>query len=129
MNHASSELKNSPCGHLVLSDEGAWAFVPDPLPRHLDLTSSLLASDGHVSASTQNQALNALLFLHREVLYKEIGYVNGAVQAKRPKRLPVVLTRQAVRSILGHLQGLDWIMAMLLYGAGLRLLECLRVRR
>jgi integron integrase len=89
---------------------------------------SSLASDGHVSASTQNQALNALLFLYREILKKDIGYVNGVVRAKRPHRLPVVLTRQEVRSILGCLDGSDWIMAMLLYGAGLRLMECLRLR-
>jgi integron integrase len=89
---------------------------------------SSLASDAHVSASTQNQALNALLFLYREILKKDIGYVNGVVRAKRPHRLPVVLTRQEVRSILGSLDGSDWIMAMLLYGAGLRLMECLRLR-
>jgi integron integrase len=89
---------------------------------------SSLASDAHVSASTQNQALNALLFLYREILKKSIGYVNGVVRAKRPHRLPVVLTRQEVRSILATLDGSDWIMAMLLYGAGLRLMECLRLR-
>jgi len=89
---------------------------------------SSLASDSHVSASTQNQALNAVLFLYREVLRKEIGYVNGVVRAKRPHRLPVVLTRQEVRSIFGFLDGSDWIMVMLLYGAGLRLMECLRLR-
>jgi len=89
---------------------------------------SSLASDAHVSASTQNQALNALLFLYREILKKDIGYVNGVVRAKRPNRLPAVLTRQEVRSILASLDGSDWIMAMLLYGAGLRLMECLRLR-
>ena len=89
---------------------------------------SSLATDSHVSASTQNQALNALLFLYREILKKDIGYVNGVVRAKRPHRLPVVLTRQEVRFILGSLEGSDWIMAMLLYGAGLRLMECLRLR-
>ena len=89
---------------------------------------SSLATDSHVSASTQNQALNALLFLYREVLRKDIGYVNGVVRAKRPNRLPIVLTRQEVRSILGILAGLEWIMTMLLYGAGLRLMECLRLR-
>src|SRR5437870_6407234 len=89
---------------------------------------STLATDFHVSASTQNQALNALLFLYREILKKDIGYVNGVVRAKRPHRLPVVLTRQEVRSIVGCLDGSDWIMAMLLYGAGLRLMECLRLR-
>jgi len=82
---------------------------------------SSLATDSHVSASTQNQALNALLFLYREVLKKDSGYVNGVVRAKRPHRLPVVLTRQEIRSILGLLDGSDWLMAMLLYGAGLRL--------
>jgi integron integrase len=89
---------------------------------------SSLATDSHVSASTQNQALNALLFLYREILKKDIGYVNGVVRAKRPHRLPVVLTRQEIRSILGLLNGSDWLMAMLLYGAGLRLMECLRLR-
>ncbi len=89
---------------------------------------SSLATDSHVSASTQNQALNGLLFLYREILKKDIGYVNGVVRAKRPHRLPVVLTRQEIRSILGLLHGSDWLMAMLLYGAGLRLMECLRLR-
>jgi integron integrase len=89
---------------------------------------SALAQERHVSASTQNQALNALLFLYHEVLLKKIGYVNGVVRAKRPKRLPVVLTREEVRSILGLLQGPQWILGMLLYGGGLRLMECLRLR-
>jgi integron integrase len=89
---------------------------------------SSLATQGHVSASTQNQALNALLFLYREILNKDIGFVNGVVRAKRPHRLPVVLTRQEVRSILRVLNGAQWLMAMLLYGAGLRLMECLRLR-
>jgi integron integrase len=89
---------------------------------------SSLATDFRVSASTQNQALNALLFLYREALGKEIGYVNGVVRAKRPTRLPVVLTRQEVRAILALLEAPEWIMGMLLYGAGLRLTECLRLR-
>jgi integron integrase len=89
---------------------------------------SALATDSGVSASTQNQALNALLFLYKEVLHKQIGFVDGVVRAKRPHRLPVVLTRQEVRSILGCLEGAAWLMAMLLYGSGLRLMECLRLR-
>jgi integron integrase len=89
---------------------------------------SNLATESHVSASTQNQALNAVLFLYRQMLRKDIGYVNGVVRANRPKRLPTVLTRQEVRSILGKLDGVEWIMAILLYGAGLRLMECLRLR-
>jgi integron integrase len=89
---------------------------------------SSLASDSHVAASTQNQALNALLFLYHEVLGKEIGYIAGVVRAKRPSRLPVVLTRQEVKTVLSLLCGTDWIMATLLYGAGLRLMECMRLR-
>lgn len=89
---------------------------------------SSLASELHVSASTQNQALNSILFLYREVLRKEIGYVDGVVRAKRPHRLPVVLTRQEVKSILSALGHSDWLMVMLLYGAGLRLMECLQLR-
>ena len=89
---------------------------------------SNLATESHVSASTQNQALNSVLFLYRQVLRKDIGYVNGVVRANRPKRLPTVLTRQEVRSIFGNPDGVEWIMAMLLYGAGLRLMECLRLR-
>jgi integrase len=89
---------------------------------------SHLATELHVSASTQNQALNALLFLYRQVLDQPIGYVNGVVRAKRPRRLPVVLTRPEVRALLGSLDGPEWLMAMLLYGAGLRLMECLRLR-
>jgi integrase len=62
---------------------------------------SSLASELHVSASTQNQALNAILFLYRDVVRKEIGYVDGVIRAKRPHRVPVVLTRSEVKSILG----------------------------
>lgn len=89
---------------------------------------SSLATHSHVSASTQNQALNAVLFLYHEVLRKEIGYVNGVVRAKRPHRLPVVLTREEVKALLRQLDGTAWLMATLLYGAGLRLMECCRLR-
>jgi integron integrase len=89
---------------------------------------SHLAVTAKVSASTQNQALSALLFLYRQVLFKEIEWVNGVVRAKRPLHLPVVLTREEVRAVLRNLQGVEWIMASLLYGAGLRLLECCRLR-
>jgi len=89
---------------------------------------SALATKAQVSASTQNQALNALLFLYRVVLKKLIGYVNGVIRAKRPHRLPVVLTRQEVRTIIAGMEGVEQIMATLLYGAGLRLMECLRLR-
>lgn len=89
---------------------------------------SSLASDGHVSASTQNQALNALLFLYKELLGKKIGLIEGVVRANRPKRLPVVLTKGEVKHILDRLEGAPWLMAMILYGAGLRLLECCHLR-
>jgi integron integrase len=89
---------------------------------------SALAVHGHVSASTQNQALCALLFLYRHVLDQNPGWLEDVVRAKRPQRLPVVLTRPEVKALLGALEGVHWIMASLLYGAGLRLLECLRLR-
>jgi integron integrase len=89
---------------------------------------SHLAVSGKVSASTQNQALSALLFLYRQVLCREIEWVEGVVRAKRPLHLPVVLTREEVLAVLHHLQGIEWMMASLLYGAGLRLLECCRLR-
>jgi len=89
---------------------------------------SSLATDSHVSAATQNQALNALLFLYHEVLGKNIAYVNGVIRAKKSRRLPVVLTKEEVKRVLGRLGGAPWLMAMLLYGAGLRLMECCRLR-
>ena len=89
---------------------------------------SSLATDAHVSASTQSQALNALLFLYRVVLGQDFGWLTDVVRAKRPRRLPVVLTREEVKAMLGTLQGRNWLMVMLLYGAGLRLVECLSLR-
>jgi integron integrase len=89
---------------------------------------SALATDCHVSASTQNQALNALLFLYHQVLEKKIGFVQGVVRAKRPGTLPVVLTKEEVGRLLRQLTGTPALMAMLLYGAGLRLMECCRLR-
>ena len=89
---------------------------------------SSLATDSHVSASTQNQALSALLFLYKEILEKKIGLIQGVVRAQRPKRLPVVLTKEEVGRVLGCLESTPWLMAVLLYGAGLRLLECCHLR-
>lgn len=89
---------------------------------------SSLATDGHVSASTQNQAFNALLFLYHEILDKKIGLVDGVVRAKRPQRLPVVLTKEEVKKVIDHMNGAPRLMAFLLYGGGLRLLECCRLR-
>jgi len=75
---------------------------------------STLAEQRHVSASTQNQALNALLFLYKEILEKKIGLIQGVVRAKRPSRLPVVLTKDEVKRVLNYLSGDSWLMAMLL---------------
>ncbi len=89
---------------------------------------STLATDKNVSASTQNQALCALVFLYKQVLGRDPGEFENLVWAQRPKRLPVVLTRDEARRVLAQLSGVHWIMAMLLYGSGLRLTECLRLR-
>ena len=87
-----------------------------------------LAVKEKVSASTQNQALSALLFLYRHVLGREIGDLGEVIRARKPKRLPVVMTRDEVNAVLGYLSGDKWLMASLMYGAGLRLMECLRPR-
>jgi integron integrase len=87
-----------------------------------------LAVDGHVSASTQNQALCALLFLYGAVLDRPLDKLEGVVRAKRPKRLPVVLTPEEVAKVLSHLQGVPLMVALLLYGAGMRLMEVLTLR-
>ena len=87
-----------------------------------------LATRQHVSASTQNQALAALLFLYKHVLQMPVGQVEHVVRAKQPLRLPVVLSRDEVAAILSHLEGRMWVIGMLLYGAGLRLEECVELR-
>ena len=102
-------------------------------PRELgpaDVTRFLsgLAVDRHVSASTQNQALSAIVFLYRDVLDMPVGWLAGLVRAKRPQRVPVVLTRDEVRRVLRRLKGTPGLVAGLLYGTGLRLLEALRLR-
>ncbi|HWT79612.1 MAG TPA: integron integrase [Candidatus Methylomirabilis sp.] len=87
-----------------------------------------LAVKERVSASTQTQALSALLFLYRRVLGREIRILDGLICARKPKRLPVVMTRDEVKAVLGQLNGDKRLMASLMYGAGLRLMECLRLR-
>ena len=86
-----------------------------------------LAVKENVAASTQNQALSALLFLYREVLHQELRPVD-ALRAKRPRRLPTVLTKDEVRRVIGELSGTHRLMAKLLYGSGLWLMECVRLR-
>lgn len=87
-----------------------------------------LAVDGNVSASTQNQALSALLFLYREVLEMDLPWLKDVVRAKLPQRLPVVLSRQEVKLVLENMSGVYKLLAMLLYGTGMRLMECIRLR-
>lgn len=87
-----------------------------------------LAVAGRVAASTQNQALSALLFLYREVLGMNLPWLEGVVRAKQPQRLPVVLTRHEVTGVLDRMNGLHGMMARLLYGTGMRLMECVRLR-
>jgi len=89
---------------------------------------SALAVEGQVAASTQNQALSALLFLYRHVLHQDLPWLDDIVRARRPKHLPVVLTRDEVRAVISKLDGTPRLMATLPYGAGLRLLECVRLR-
>jgi integron integrase len=89
---------------------------------------SHLALRQEVSASTQNQAFSALLFLYRDVLGRELAGLEETPRAKRPLRLPLVLAREEVQAILRRMRGTPWLMSALMYGAGLRLLECCRLR-
>lgn len=89
---------------------------------------SSLATERKVAASTQNQALAALLFLYRYVLKRDLGDLGEVVRARTPKRLPVVMGREEVKAVLKHLDGDKWLMASLMYGTGLRLKECLCLR-
>jgi site-specific recombinase XerD len=86
-----------------------------------------MAVERHVAASTQNQALGALLFLYKEVLDQDMPWLDDLVQARRPEHLPVVMTRDEMRAVLQYLQGIPRLMALLFYGSGLRLLEACRV--
>ena len=89
---------------------------------------SNLAVARGVSASTQNQAKSALLFLYKEVFQIELPWLENVTQAKAPKRLPVVMTQNEVRAVLAHMDGTVWLICSLLYGSGLRIMECLRLR-
>jgi integron integrase len=89
---------------------------------------SALATERHVSASTQNQALAALLFLYQKVLNREVAWLEDVVHAKRPERLPVILSRGEIAAVLSKMEGVEQLCASLIYGAGLRLLEALQLR-
>ena len=99
-------------------------FGPDRVTAFLNH----LANDRDVTASTQNQALAAILCLYRDVLEVELPWLDELVRAKKPQRLPTVLSREEVQAVIAHMDGLPRLMAALLYGSGLRLLECCRLR-
>lgn len=114
----------------------AWRFIRANGGRHprelgkqqVEAFLTRLATEGRVAPSTQNQALAALLFLYREVLEVELPWMDDVVRAKGARRIPVVLSREEVARLLAMLDGQTWLQAALLYGAGLRLMECLRLR-
>ena len=87
-----------------------------------------LAVENRVASSTQNQALSAILFMYKEVLNIELPWLVDLTRAKRPEKVPLVFSKKEVQNILANLDGTYWIMAHLLYGAGLRLMECVRLR-
>ncbi len=97
-------------------------------PAEITRFLSALATERNVSASTQNQALAALLFRYRNVLDRDVPWLDELVRARRPARLPVVLSPDEVGVVIRELQGVHRLMATLLYGTGLRLLECARLR-
>jgi integron integrase len=97
-------------------------------PAEVEAFLTHLAVDGLVGASTQNQALQALLFLYRQVLGVELPWLDNVTRARRAKRVPVVLSAAEVRSVLSHIDGTSWLIASLLYGSGLRLMEGHRLR-
>jgi len=109
---------------LFCGDDDPSRFNPDRVVAFLED----LAVRGQVSASTQNQALNALVFLYKQVLGIELGKLDDFVRAKRPRRLPVVLEPGEVSRLLTGLEGTQQLMASLLYGTGMRLMECVRLR-
>jgi len=96
--------------------------------REMETFLNHLAVEKKVAASTQNQALSALVFLYREVLRQDFEWMENLERAKRPARVPVVLTEAEVKRLFAHLDGQNWLMASLLYGSGLRLMECVRLR-
>lgn len=97
-------------------------------PAHVEAFLTHLAVNRKVASATQSQALNALLFLYRRVLEVELPWLDRVVRAKKPARLPVVPTPDEVAAVLAGLRGSHWLIGGLLYGSGLRLMECLRLR-
>jgi integron integrase len=96
--------------------------------EHVTAFLSSLANVGNVAAATQNQALAALLFLYKDVLGMELPWLDEVVRAKKPRRLPTVMTQEEVRRLLDHVEGVHSFMARLMYGTGMRISECLAIR-
>ncbi len=96
--------------------------------REINQYLTYLAVKSNVAASTQNQALNAIMFMYREFLERDIGDIGNYIRAKRSQKMPVVLSRQEVDQVLSNLNGVYKLMAGLMYGSGLRLIECVRLR-
>lgn len=96
--------------------------------KEISMFLSYLATEKRVAASTQNQALNAIVFLYKQVLQQEIGDLGPTERAKKPERLPTVMSREETGRLLAAMTGIHQLMAKLLYGCGLRLMECVRLR-
>ena len=109
-------------------NSGVWRHPREMTKAEVSEFLTYLADDQNVAASTQNQALSALLFLYKEVLKQQIGWIDQVERASKPRRVPVVLSRREVNRIFAHLHGTPKLMAALLYGSGLRLMECVRLR-
>ncbi len=107
---------------------GAWRDPREMAEAEVSEFLTYLANDGDVAASTQNQALSALLFLYKEVFKQQIGWIDQVDRATKPRRVPVVLSPSEVKRVFAHLNGTPKLMAALLYGSGLRLMECVRLR-
>lgn len=126
--HYSRRTEQSYC-HWVKRFSLHHAHSPEEMAEaDINVFLSHLALKDRVSASTQTQALSAILFLYRYVLGREIGTLEGLIRARKPRHLPVVMTRDDVRAVIGELKDEYRMMAGLMYGAGLRLMECLRLR-
>ncbi len=138
LNNLQSEIRRR--GYSIRTEQAyePWAcrfiaYCENADPRSLsnkEILSFLeyLAVQRKVGASTQNQALNALVFFYENVLNQPIGELGDFVRAKRPRKLPVVLSRNEAQKLIGGLEGVSKLMAELLYGAGMRLMECVRLR-
>jgi site-specific recombinase XerD len=96
--------------------------------KHVGEFLSYLAVQKNVAASTQNQALCAIVFLYKQVLEMPLGEFENLIRAKKPQKLPVVFTREEVKQVLLQMSGVNWLMGQLLYGSGLRVMECVRLR-